>query len=145
VLLAVLVRIHVRLGCGQLPSNQERRFRYGQPRQAVILMDGCQEAPAMTPILLLIALATPVPNVDLESICHSARANALPEEQARAYESCVNEEKAAREEVQKRWLKASGDARAECAPLKGIPTSYVAMLTCLDMQPGGDFDAGKPK
>jgi hypothetical protein len=110
-----------------------------------MLMSGRQEAPVMTPILLLIALATPVPNVDLDSICHSARANALPEEQARAYESCVSEEKAAREEVQKRWLKASVDARAECAPLKGIPSSYVAILTCLDMQPGGDFDAGKPK
>jgi hypothetical protein len=111
----------------------------------VIWIGGRQEATAMTPIFLLLVLATPVPNVDLESICHSARTNALPEEKARAYDSCVNEEKAAREEVQKRWLKASLDARAECAPLKGIPSSYVAMLTCLDMQPGGDFDAGKAK
>ena len=99
----------------------------------------------MTPILLLLVLATPVPNVDLESICRSARSNALPEEKARAFDSCVNEEKAAREQVQQRWAKASLEARADCAPLKGIPTSYVAMLTCLDMQPGGDFDASKPK
>ena len=99
----------------------------------------------MTPILLLIALATPVPNVDLESICRSARSDALPEEKAHAYQSCFDEERAARDLVQKRWIKASVEARADCAPLKGIPTSYVAILTCLDMQPGGDFDAGKVK
>jgi hypothetical protein len=99
----------------------------------------------MIPLLFAIALATPVPNVELESICRSARANALPEEKARAYDSCVGEETKAREAVQQRWRKASADARADCAPLKGIPTSYVAILTCLDMQPGGDFDAAKPK
>jgi uncharacterized protein len=104
-----------------------------------------QETVAMTPILLLIALASPAPNVSLESICRSAQSDALPEEKARAYQSCIDEERAAREQVQKKWIKASVSARADCAPLKGIPTSYVAMLTCLDMQPGGDMDAGKSK
>ncbi len=99
----------------------------------------------MTPFLILVALAASAPSVNLESICHSARDNALPEEKAKAFDNCIAEEKAAREQVQKKWLKAAADARADCAPMKGIPTSYVAILTCLDMQPGGDFDASKTK
>jgi hypothetical protein len=103
------------------------------------------EIAAMTPILLLLALATPVPSVDLESICRSARTDALPEEKAHAFDNCVAEEKAARQQVQLKWSKVPAEGRADCAPMKGIPTSYVAIETCLDMQPGGDFDVGKPK
>lgn len=99
----------------------------------------------MAPLLLLIALAAPVPNGDPESICRSVRSNALPEEKANAYQNCVNEERAALEKVQKRWMKISPGARADCAPIKGIPFSYVAVLTCLDMQPGGDLDPAKTK
>lgn len=99
----------------------------------------------MAPFLILIALSGSAPTVDLESICRSATANALPEEKARAHDNCVSEEKAAREQVQKKWPTASPEGRADCSPMKGIPTSYVAMLTCLDMQPGGDFDASKTK
>lgn len=98
----------------------------------------------MTPFVLWLALAT-APNVDLDSICRTAQSDALPEEKARAFESCIGDEKNARDQVRQRWPKASPEARADCAPLKGIPTSYVAMLTCLDMEPGGDFDAGNSK
>jgi hypothetical protein len=99
----------------------------------------------MTPFVLLIALAGPAPAVEPESICRGARANALPEEQARAFESCVAEETAARAQVVAKWPKASPEARADCAPMKGLPASYVATLTCLDMQPGGALDPNKSK
>jgi hypothetical protein len=99
----------------------------------------------MAPFVLLIALAGPAPAINLESICRSARTNALAEDQAGAYESCIAEETAARAQVVMKWPHASPDTRAECAPMKGLPTSYVAMLTCLDMQPGGDFDPTRPK
>jgi hypothetical protein len=99
----------------------------------------------MAPFVLLIALAGHAPAVDLESICRSARANALAEDQARAYDSCIAEETAARAQVVMKWPKASPAMRADCAPMKGLPTSYVAILTCLDIQPGGDFDPNRPK
>ena len=99
----------------------------------------------MAPFVLLIALAGPAPAISLESICRSARANALPDEQARAFENCVTQETEARAKVIAKWPKTSPETRADCAPLKGLPPSYVAMLTCLDIQPGGDFDPHKLK
>ncbi len=99
----------------------------------------------MAPFLLLIALAAPAPNADLESICRSVRSNALPDEKASAFENCVNEEREAQQKVQKQWTKVSPNARADCAPLAGMPFSYVAVLTCLNMQPGGDFDPAKTR
>jgi hypothetical protein len=98
----------------------------------------------MAPFILLIGLAAGVPNIDPGSICRSVRANALPEEQANAFENCVTEERAAQQKVQVRWPKARPAAREACAPIDGIPFSYVAVLTCLNMQPGGDFDPTKP-
>jgi len=99
----------------------------------------------MAPFVFLIALATPVPNVDPESVCRSVRSNALPGEMASAYENCVNEERAAQEQVRKKWTKAPPGERSNCAPIKGIPFSYVATLTCLEMQPGGDLAPAKTK
>ncbi|MGO8799898.1 MAG: hypothetical protein ACLQE9_17975 [Roseiarcus sp.] len=99
----------------------------------------------MAPFLLLIALAAPVPSGDPESICRSVRANSLPEEQANAFQNCVNEERAAQEKVRQKWMTASPAARSDCAPIAGIPFSFVAVMTCLEMQPGGDFDPGNAK
>jgi len=97
----------------------------------------------MAPFVLLIALAASAPNVDPGSICRSVRANALPEEQATAFDNCLNEERAAQQQVRNRWPKARPAAREACAPISGIPFSYVALLTCLNMQPGGDFEPSK--
>jgi hypothetical protein len=103
------------------------------------------EVIAMAPLLILLALATPLPSVNLASICHNATRDALPDEKSRAYDNCLSEEQAARDQVRQKWPKTSAEGRGDCAPMKGIPTSYVAILTCLDMQPGGEFDAGKQK
>ena len=100
---------------------------------------------AMAPFVLLIALGTPVPNADPESICRSVRSNALPGETANAFDNCVREERAAKEQVQNKWMKIPANERSNCAPMQGIPFSYVATLTCLEMQPGGDFDPAKAK
>ena len=99
----------------------------------------------MPPLLLLLALTTSAPTVDLASISHNATRDALPEEKARAYDNCIGEEQTARDQVRKLWPTVSAEGRADCAPMRGIPTSYVAIMTCLDMQPGGAFDVGKQK
>jgi hypothetical protein len=106
-------------------------------------MSALLEFATMAPFVLLIGLAAGLPNIDPGSICRSVRSNALPEEQANAFENCVTEERAAQEKVRSRWSKARPAAREACAPIAGIPFSYVAVLTCLNMQPGGDFDPSK--
>ena len=84
-----------------------------------------------------------MPNIDLETVCRSAVANALPEDRPKAHDSCVADEKAALEEVKKKWMTVTPEGRANCGLMKGIPASYVAVLTCLDMQSGGEFDPKK--
>ena len=97
----------------------------------------------MTPFVLMVALSAPVPNIDLETICRSAVANALPEDRPKAHDSCVADEKAAQQAVKTKWMTVTPEGRADCGPMKGIPASYVAVLTCLDMQSGGEFDPKK--
>ncbi|MGD0641939.1 MAG: hypothetical protein ABSC22_14425 [Roseiarcus sp.] len=75
----------------------------------------------MTAIILLIALAGAPPAIDLASICRSAQAAALPEDKAAAYDSY------------------SPAAQAACAGSGGVTLSYVELLTCLEMQPGGSL------
>jgi hypothetical protein len=96
----------------------------------------------MTPLVILIALTASVPNVEPQKICQSARMAALPEDQSSAYDSCVRDEQAAREQLQKRWAQFSTAARSTCAEPAASMTSYVEMLTCLEMQSGVDFGTG---
>jgi hypothetical protein len=97
----------------------------------------------MTPVLILIALAASVPNVDPHKICQTAREAALPEDRASAYDSCVHDEQAAREQLQQKWAQFSANARTTCAEPQASMTSYVEMLTCLEMQSGSDFGSAK--
>ncbi|WP_158814197.1 hypothetical protein [Methylocapsa sp. S129] len=97
----------------------------------------------MTPVLILIALAASVPNADPHRICQDARTAALPEDKSSAFDSCVHDEQAAREQLQKKWTQFSVNARATCAEPGALMTSYVEMLTCLEMQSGADFGTAK--
>jgi hypothetical protein len=96
----------------------------------------------MTPLVILIAVTASMPNVEPQKICQSARMAALPEDQSSAYDSCVRDEQAAREQLQKRWGQFSTSARSTCAEPGASMTSYVEMLTCLEMQSGADFGTG---
>jgi hypothetical protein len=98
---------------------------------------------AMTPVVILMLLAATAPNVDPKRICQDARTAALPEDKASAYDSCIHDEQAAREQLQQKWNKFSGSARATCAEPDASMISYVEMLTCLEMQSGSDFGSAK--
>ena len=97
----------------------------------------------MTPFVLMVALSAPVPDIDLETICRGSVASALPEDRPKAHNSCVADEKAAQEEVKKKWMTVTPEGRENCGLVKGIQASYVEMATCLDMQSGGEFDPKK--
>jgi hypothetical protein len=92
------------------------------------------------PVLFLIALAASMPTVDLNTICQSAKVVALPEDQASAVQSCVDDEKAARAQLQQKWGLFSAKARGACAESPGIAFSYLELLTCLEMQSGDQFN-----
>jgi hypothetical protein len=97
----------------------------------------------MTPVFFLIALAVSVPNVDPQKICQDAKTAALPEDKSSAFDSCVRDESEARQQLQQKWGKFSANARATCAEPQASMTSYVEMLTCLEMQSGADFGTAK--
>lgn len=92
-----------------------------------------------------VAAAERLPTASFESICGDAQAAALPESEAAAYQSCVNDERKAYNELRQKWGRYSVDARVTCAePGYGVPASYVELQTCLDMQPGGSLTIEGP-
>jgi hypothetical protein len=97
------------------------------------------EGMAMGPVFLLIALAAFAPTTSLDNVCQGARIGLPPEDQARAVDVCVQDERTAREELQRKWARYSADMRETCAEPAGVTFSYVELLTCLEMQPGSDF------
>ncbi len=88
---------------------------------------------------MLLGVLAQLPDVRPEYICRNARSVVLPAERGRAYETCVNEERAARDTLQQKWKLASSEARENCAVPDATQPSYVEILTCLDLQPGGGF------
>jgi hypothetical protein len=84
--------------------------------------------------------ATSVPNADIESICRDARSGALPEDSSLAFSACVHDERTALETLRRRWTSYSAEARGTCTAVADeITPSYVELLTCLEIQPGGRF------
>jgi hypothetical protein len=88
----------------------------------------------------IVALADSLPTANIESICRDAQSAALPESKAAAYKACVQDERAAYNELRQKWARYSAAARVSCAePGDGSAISYVELQTCLDMQPGGSL------
>jgi hypothetical protein len=100
----------------------------------------CVGALTLLPHWALAAEAT-LPTANIETMCKDAQAAALPESKASAFQSCVNEERAAFNELRRKWARYPTSARVTCAEPNGIPISYVELQTCLDMQAGGSLGA----
>jgi len=96
----------------------------------------------MSHLLLVMAMAATMPTTDLGPICEPARSAALPEDRAGAYDSCVRDEQAARDKLRQKWGQFSAKARNDCAQPAAVVQSYVELLTCLEMQNGGNFGDG---
>jgi hypothetical protein len=96
----------------------------------------------MTPVQFLIAFAASMPTADLDSICQGAKMAALPgDDQTSIYESCIRDEKTARDDLREKWSHFSANAQETCAEPKEATFSYVELLTCLEMQPGSAFNS----
>ena len=94
----------------------------------------------MLVMFLLAALGSSVPQADINKICESARVDSLPEDRVTAMRGCVGDETSARDELRRDWLKKYTAAdKSNCASMPGMQFSYVELLTCLQMQHGGNF------
>jgi hypothetical protein len=94
----------------------------------------------MLVMFLLAALGSSIPQADINKICESARVDSLPEDRVTAMRGCVGDETSARDELRRDWgKKYSAADKSNCASTPGMQFSYVELLTCLQMQHGGNF------
>jgi hypothetical protein len=103
----------------------------------------------MLVMFLLAALGSSIPQADINKICKSAGDASLPEDRAVAMRGCVGDETSARDQLRRDWgNKYTAADKSNCAPTPSMQFSYVELLTCLEMQRGGNFGkdsgAGSP-
>lgn len=81
----------------------------------------------------LITVAADVPTLKVEPSCKAAGAAGLM--MGRTTESCLNDEKSAREDLVKNWSSFSADDKTHCLSMvsTGGGPSYVELLSCLEM------------
>jgi hypothetical protein len=86
-----------------------------------------------------------VASSDIEGLCRDAQGVAPTDASNSAYEACVRDERSAYGTLRRGWARYSSAARETCAePSDGVPFSYVELLTCLEMQPGGSLTVQGP-
>ena len=98
------------------------------------------EDPAMMPFAalvlgsnLIMVASDGVPTLKVEPSCKAAGAAGLM--MGRTAESCMNDEKAAREDLVKTWSTFSANDKSHCLSMvsTGGGPSYVELLSCLEM------------
>jgi hypothetical protein len=87
----------------------------------------------MTVLVLLAALATTIPKIDIENLC---RGETSIVKQATAYESCVMGERTALKTLQDHWANYPASVRNPCANLVKIAPNagYVELSTCIEIR-----------
>ena len=82
---------------------------------------------------LITLAADGVPTLKVERSCNAAGAAGLG--MGRTADSCMNDEKAAREDLVKTWSTFSADDKSHCLSMvtTGGSPSYVELLSCLEM------------
>ena len=82
---------------------------------------------------LITVAADNVPILKVEPSCKAAGAAGLM--LGRTADSCMNDEKSAREDLVKTWSSFSGDDKTHCLSMvsTGGAPSYVELLSCLEM------------
>ena len=101
---------------------------------------------------LITVAADNVPTLKVEPSCKAAGVEGVIT--GRTADSCLNDEKAAREELVKNWATFSGDDKTHCLSMvsTGGSPSYVELLSCLEMSrdakkiaQGHDPNEGQPR
>jgi hypothetical protein len=81
----------------------------------------------------LVMVAADVPKLNVEPSCKTAGVEGMA--LGRTTESCLNDEKGAREQLVKDWSTFSGADKSHCLSMvsTGGSPSYVELLSCLEM------------
>jgi hypothetical protein len=98
----------------------------------------------MLVMFLLAALGASIPPANINKICANSQVGTLPEDRANALRGCVGDETSARDQLRSEWGRYTVADKTNCAETPGMQFSYVELLTCLEMQRGGNFSAGSP-
>jgi hypothetical protein len=98
----------------------------------------------MLVIFMLAGLVATIPEANIQQICRSATVDSLPEDRASASRGCIGDETSARDQLKREWGRFSSADRVNCAETPGMQFSYVELLTCLEMQRGGNFGPMTP-
>jgi hypothetical protein len=87
---------------------------------------------------LFVMVADSPPNFDMARTCRLDLSAAFGLSAGPQDDSCIRDERNARQQLQKQWLKFPAIARANCASQESIggTPSYVSLLTCLQMSNG---------
>jgi len=94
----------------------------------------------MIATLALVALSAALPTVEPATICKSAQVSVSQADAKAAFDGCLRDEQKARDKIKAGWAHYSAAARSACREdNSGVPTSYVELWTCLEMQPGGSL------
>ncbi len=74
-----------------------------------------------------------VPNMDLNKLCRAVERSDTSDKDRRHW--CLEDERDAKNELQRRWHTLSAAERSACMPSStgGVEPSYVELLTCLEL------------
>lgn len=83
--------------------------------------------------LITVAAGGGVPNLNIQPSCKAAGVEGMIV--GRTVESCLNDEKTARDQLDKDWGTYSADDKSHCLSMvsTGGSPSYVELLSCLEM------------
>jgi hypothetical protein len=90
---------------------------------------------AMAAAIHGIAAADGLPELDVVPSCRIADRVSLSGEPDKAIQACLDDERTAKEDLVKRWTSFSRADQTLCVGMNrtGGPSSYVELLTCLEM------------
>jgi hypothetical protein len=93
-------------------------------------------APVLLGSQLVIAVADPIPTIDIRKTCQAAAGVLTGTTSQNDVEICMSSEQRAREQIIKDWAQYAPADRARCvqAGAKVYLPSYVEWLTCLEME-----------
>lgn len=75
-----------------------------------------------------------VPDLNVKGSCQDAQKFSTGDDKNTAFKGCLQDEMAAKSELDKRWSSFKGSDRSNCVEQARFPSpSYVEVLTCLEM------------
>jgi hypothetical protein len=87
----------------------------------------------MLPLIILAALSSSVPTLNMESVC---RGRGTADQIKNDTKQCMDLQASTKEKLEKEWSSYPAKARDGCArAIRNAPEStYVELLTCIDIQ-----------